>query len=86
MLRNSAKRFVVSDVAVPDWLEEQAHKGRIKLCYNEDEELVGATVFGPTKTTIAKVGDTIVLSKSGLSVLPRTTAKEETKENKKTVQ
>lgn len=69
------KSFVLSSKDVPVWLNDEAAKGRVKFVFDDNDELVGATVYTPTKTLNAKVGDTIMLMKSGLAVLPAGKAK-----------
>lgn len=71
------KRFVFGIDKMPEWCHEQIKAGRLKIKY-EDGIMIGATLYGPTKTTEVKIGDTIAYSKSGLSVLPK--AKTETRE------
>lgn len=59
---------------IPDWFNEQLGRGRAKLQY-EDDEVVGAVLNKPTGRVEVKVGDTIVLSKTGLSVRRKEAAK-----------
>lgn len=70
-----AETFILGRGSVPSWFNDEANKGRAKLIYNEDEELIGAKVFMATKMVNANVGDTIMLLKSGLAVVPREKAK-----------
>lgn len=72
------RRFVFSREKVPDWFDAQINKGRAKIEYDPDtQEVVGATLFTPTKTINAVVGDTIVISRSGMSVMPKVDEEEE---------
>ena len=71
------EKFIFGVEKMPQWCHDQIKHGRVKIEY-EDGVMIGAKVFGPTKTTEAKIGDTIAYSKSGLSVLPK--AKTETRE------
>lgn len=65
------EKFVVGSKNIPAWLKIQSIKGRVKFAYDEDMNVVGGTIYSPTGTTVVGIGDTIVLTNSGLSVLPR---------------
>ena len=64
-------QYVVGKDEVPAWLKAQSQKGRFKFLYGEDANVLGGTIYSPTGSTIVSVGDTVVLTKSGLSVAPR---------------
>lgn len=66
------QHYIIGGGTIPEWLREQANLGRAKFNY-EDGELISVTVFGVPKTKVAKLGDSIVLSKSGLGVIPKQT-------------
>ena len=70
------QHYIIGGGTIPEWLREQSNLGRVKFEY-EDGELVSVTVFGVPKTKVAKVGDSIVLSKSGLGVIPKQVANNE---------
>lgn len=72
------RRFVFGREKVPDWFDVQINKGRAKIEYDPDtQEVIGATLFTPTKTINVAVGDTIVISRSGMSVMPKAIEEEE---------
>lgn len=75
------KSFVLGEGKAPEWFNEITAKGRVKINH-EDGDLLGATLFTPTGTEVAEVGDTIVLTKSGLSVKKRTEVLKSKKEEK----
>lgn len=68
------KSFVLGKEKVPGWFEEETSAGRAKVNY-DDGELIDVTVYTPTGTKVAKLGDTIMLLKSGLSVITASEAK-----------
>ncbi len=65
------KKFVVGDGKFPEWFDEQALRGRAKINTDEFGELMGVTVFAPTKRMVAAVGDTVMLTRNGLMVVPK---------------
>lgn len=71
--------FVFGKEKIPDWFNDQLGRGRAKLNI-VDDEIVSATLNKPTAKITAEVGDTIVLTKNGLSVKRKTTS---AKNNKK---
>lgn len=72
------RRFVFGREKVPEWFNEQINKGRAKIEYDPDtQEVVGATLFTPTRTINVVVGDTIVISRSGMSVMSKADEEEE---------
>lgn len=75
----NVQRYVLGTGDIPQWLQEQSALGRAKFNY-EDGELANVTVFGVPKTKVAKVGDTIALSKSGLVVIPKRIATDDVQE------
>lgn len=72
----NVQRYILGTGEIPQWLQEQSVLGRVKFNY-EDDELVNVTIFGVPKTKVARLGDTIALSKSGLVVIPKQTASNE---------
>ena len=65
------QKFIVGE-KVPAWFTERAEMGRAKELYDEDTgELIGIRVTTATKTYDAKVGDTILLMRSGMVVVPK---------------
>ena len=65
------KDFVLGKGRIPTWFNEQCEKGRAKINYDEDGGIINATIHTPTKSIKAKVGDSIMLAKSGLQVVPK---------------
>ena len=65
----AVKQFVVGKEPYPIWFRELAEKGRARINVDEDGVLQNITVHTPTKNYVAKPGDTIVLKKSGMTVL-----------------
>lgn len=68
------KSYVVGKEKAPLWLNEEAAAGRVRANY-EDGEMVNMLVYTTTGSIVAKVGDIVVLLKSGLSVIPASEAK-----------
>lgn len=63
------KQYIVGGKQIPDWVKEQSDKGRIKLIYN-DGDVVGGTIFTVTGTKNVGIGDVIILTESGIGILP----------------
>lgn len=74
-MSNNVLTYVLGSRNVPDWVNSEAEAGRIKISYNDDAEIEYAKVASGNKEYNAKVGDTIVKSKSGLVVIPKDKAK-----------
>lgn len=70
------ENFILSNKKAPDWFNKEANAGRVKLLFNEDEEMIGAQIVSGTRTYEAKIGDTILNTKYGLMVLPKEKAKQ----------
>lgn len=66
-----AKEFILGKGNVPNWFNEQCDKGRAKINYDDDGKMLCATIHTPTKTIKAKIGDSIILAKSGLQVVSK---------------
>ena len=69
------EQFILGEGKAPEWFDNEANAGRIKMIYNEDEELIGAQILSGTKTYEAKVGDSIINTKYGVAVIPQEKAK-----------
>lgn len=64
------RRFVLGKEPFPQWFNEQAAKGRVRIQTDLDTgEIVGAILYTATRTIHANVGDTILLSRAGLSIV-----------------
>ena len=76
MKANSAETYVLAkdNNKAPEWFFDETSAGRIRLFY-EDDELLYATVFILGKTVRANIGDTILKTKNGISVLTKEQAR-----------
>lgn len=71
-MAKSPKSFVVGNGSYPEWFKEQASKGRARRNYDEeDNTLIDITIYGATKNYVAKPGDTILLTKNGMTVVSK---------------
>lgn len=70
-----SKQFILGKEKFPAWFDEQVAKGRAKVNYDDDNDLINVTVYTPTKTVVALPEDTIMLLKSGLTVIKKEAAK-----------
>lgn len=78
------EQFIFGKEKAPAWFDEQAKKGRVRVQYDDDKQITGARIFSGVNTYQAKVGDTIINSKSGLVVITKVSAgKENSKKNNK---
>lgn len=67
-----AEQFIFGKDKVPEWFNEHAKLGRVRLIYDDENKLMtGAKIFSGVTTYEAKVGDTIINSKSGLVVIAK---------------
>lgn len=64
------KYFNVGFEKTPEWLKEYYSRGICRDIYDE-EDFVGISVYGNGKNKIAKKGDMVLLTRSGLMVLPK---------------
>lgn len=63
------RRFVFGREEAPGWFDEQVNKGRVKIERDPDtQEVIGATIFAPTKTFEVSIGDVVVISRSGMGI------------------
>lgn len=65
------QQFVFGVKNPPEWFSTECLKGRVKMHYDNSNNIVGATVHTATKTVEAKVGDSIILIESGIQVVPK---------------
>lgn len=65
--------FIFGESRTPDWFNKESNAGRVKVLY-EDDEIVGCQIVSGTKTYTAKVGDSIVNTKHGVAVIPKSKA------------
>ena len=64
------KKVILSRSAkYPDWFTKECKLGKIKMNYDEDGELLNATVHTPVKIQTANIGDAIVKLRSGVHVI-----------------
>lgn len=79
-MTKNPKSFTVGNGNYPEWFKEQASKGRARVNYDEEEgTLLDITIYGATKNYIAKPGDMILLTKSGMTVVNKTMQQKEVK-------
>lgn len=70
------KQFILGVDKIPDWFNEQSRKGRVKVTKDEVTDTIeSVTILGPTKNYKAYHGDTIVMLKSGMTVIPKDVTK-----------
>lgn len=65
------KDFILGKGKMPDWFNEKCLEGKARVDYDDEGNILGATVHTPTKTVKAKIGDSIMLIKAGLQVIPK---------------
>lgn len=68
------KKFVLGKEAIPEWFNELCNSGRCRVIYDEDE-MVGVNLYTPSGIKKVKLGDIIVLSKSGVFSLTQLQAR-----------
>ena len=71
-----AKKFVLGTDKVPDWFIGESSSGRAKINYDEETgKIVNATIFSPTGTIVAKPGDVIIKTRTGVGIVNNDKAK-----------
>lgn len=75
-MKKIMEQFIFGEGKTPVWFDQEANAGRVKLLYDEDDQLVGAQILSGTKVYEAKIGDSILNTKYGLAVLPQEKAKQ----------
>ena len=75
MAKSNNKRFVLGNGVIPDWIEPFSKAGRIKFHYDDELNLISATIQSPTGPKKVNIGDTIVVASSGLIVIPKRSTK-----------
>lgn len=68
------KTFVLGEEKIPDWFAELCNTGRAKLILDEGE-LVGAMIYGTSGVKNVKLGQIIMLGKTGAFCLTKDQAK-----------
>ena len=63
------EKFVVGD-KTPSWFDESLKMGKAKVNYYNDE-LVNIVIIANSKEIVANIGDVIIKTNSGLSLIPR---------------
>lgn len=81
-MKKMAENFIFGEGKAPEWFNKEANEGRVKLMFDEDDQLVGAQILSGTKVYEAKVGDSILNTKYGLVAIPREKAKQYGVQNK----
>ena len=62
-------KFVVGE-GFPDWFNEEVGKGRARINYDNDGKLKNITLFTVSKQITANIGDVIVKTNTGMSLIP----------------
>lgn len=68
--------FIFGEGKVPEWFNIEANAGRVKMLFDEDDQIIGAQILSGTKTYEAKIGDSVIKTKYGLAVLSKEKAKQ----------
>lgn len=69
------KSFVLGKESFPEWFKEETERGRARVMYDEDGELDHVIIYSIGREIKARVGDTIVLTRSGVSSIAAKDAK-----------
>lgn len=64
-------KFIFDGKHFPDWFNKQCKTGKAKLLFDEDNNVNGCLIFTPVKNINVKIGDTVILSRSGLYAIPK---------------
>lgn len=75
-MKKVVESFVLGEGKAPEWFNNEANAGRVKLIYDEDDQLIGAQILSGVKVYDALIGDSILNSKYGLAVIPKEKAKQ----------
>lgn len=75
-MKKGVESFIFGEGKAPEWFDKEANAGRIKIMYDEDDQMIGAQILSGTKVYEAKIGDSILNTKYGLAVLPKEKAKQ----------
>ena len=75
-MKKVMENYILGEGKVPDWFNAEANAGRIKLIYDEDDQMIGCQVLSGTKVYDAVIGDSIINTKYGVVVLPKEKAKQ----------
>lgn len=63
-------KFTVGE-KIPDWFNAEAAIGRARVNQDESGNLVNITLFTVSKQIIANIGDVIVKTNTGLTLIPQ---------------
>ncbi len=66
--------FVVGKDKFPDWFNQQAAMGRARTVRDDDGNIEYVVINNASGSYRAKVGDSVMKSKTGLLVIPQKTA------------
>lgn len=75
-MKKGVESFIFGEGKAPEWFDKEANMGRVKLMFDEDDQMIGAQILSGTKIYEAKIGDSILNTKYGLAVLPKEKAKQ----------
>jgi len=59
----------------PGWFDEECRKGKVKVNYDDNGDVISAAVHTPVKIITAHIGDSIIKSKAGLHVASKSNGK-----------
>ena len=75
-MKKNMENFVFGEGKAPEWFNKEANAGRVKIMYDEDDQIIGCQILSGTKVYEAEIGDTILNTKYGLAVVPKEKAKQ----------
>lgn len=75
-MKKAIETFIFGEGKAPDWFNKEANAGRVKIIFDEDDQIIGAQILSGTKVYEAKIGDSVLNTKYGLAVLTKEKAKQ----------
>jgi hypothetical protein len=75
-MKKNMESFIFGEGKTPEWFNKEANAGRVKVMYDEDNQIIGCQIISGTKTYEAEIGDTILNTKYGLMVVSKDKAKQ----------
>ena len=75
-MKKAVESFIFGEGKAPQWFNKEANSGRVKILFDEDDQIIGAQILSGTKVYEAKNGDTILNTKYGLAVVAKEKAKQ----------
>lgn len=71
-----AEAFAFGEEKIPDWFNDEAKKGRVRVFYDDEKNVSYANIISGSKTYKVNVGDTIIKSNSGLVAVAKDKVKQ----------